>query len=609
MARLARAWAATAPLASSAARASAGVEQLGGGARPRRPGRWRGPRRRRTVAAAEHQVLGPGRADQAGEALGAAAAGDDAEQDLGLTEAGVVAGDAEVAGQGQLAAAAEREPGDGGDDRARDGGDGVERLEERPPISATRSGRLDPRRGVPTPLGELRDVGPGREHLGATGDHHRPGLRLRPASVARRVQLVQQGARTRALTLPWARVRTSTPSAVRSWRINSPLVSSAMAGTLTVARRPNAGRTAAPCPSGAPGPPGRPPPAGAPGRAPRVRRDAGRQHPVEAAGHGDRRRRSGPGRRRTARRGPEGRPHAVHVRRGGGRVTGPALRGGERRGDGPVAGRCTGATVDRRSRVAQRRHAEVRQPRHPPVVEQHVGGGHVPVDDIQVMGPTQRCRHGPPRPAPPRPRPVGRRASRSASEPPVSQVAHDPGHTVLTDPHRPHAPRRRARWPVGPGRGPRARTAARLAGSEPTSRTLTATSRPARRSRPGNTVADPPEPRGAPAAGAAAGTWVGPGPRGAQPGAATVAAPRWDNQRRTSATTRATTNSATAHVAMAAPAASRKCHDTRRPDHHRQLREHAPRSPAPTAPGARPASGRGRRRRDQREHQQGARPS
>ena len=39
------------------------------------------------LAAGEDQVLGPGRADQPGEALGAAAARDDAEQDLGLARA------------------------------------------------------------------------------------------------------------------------------------------------------------------------------------------------------------------------------------------------------------------------------------------------------------------------------------------------------------------------------------------------------------------------------------------------------------------------------------------------------------------------------------------
>ena len=59
------------------------------------------------LAAGEDQVLGPGGPDQAGQPLRAAAAGDDAEQDLGLAEHGLLGGDAEVAGQGQLAPAAE----------------------------------------------------------------------------------------------------------------------------------------------------------------------------------------------------------------------------------------------------------------------------------------------------------------------------------------------------------------------------------------------------------------------------------------------------------------------------------------------------------------------
>ena len=63
----------------------------------------------------EHQLLGPGRPDQAGQPLRAAAAGDDAEQDLGLTEHGPLRRDPVVAGQRQLAAAAERVAGHGGD--------------------------------------------------------------------------------------------------------------------------------------------------------------------------------------------------------------------------------------------------------------------------------------------------------------------------------------------------------------------------------------------------------------------------------------------------------------------------------------------------------------
>src|SRR4051794_40062734 len=62
------------------------------------------------LAPAEDEVLGPGGTHQAGQALGPTPAGDDAEQDLGLAEAGVLGGDAQVAGQSQLAPAAQGEP-------------------------------------------------------------------------------------------------------------------------------------------------------------------------------------------------------------------------------------------------------------------------------------------------------------------------------------------------------------------------------------------------------------------------------------------------------------------------------------------------------------------
>ena len=64
----------------------------------------------------EEEAEGGGRADEAGEALGSAVAGDEAELDLGLAEAGGFAGDAEGAGEGELAAAAEGEAVDAGDD-------------------------------------------------------------------------------------------------------------------------------------------------------------------------------------------------------------------------------------------------------------------------------------------------------------------------------------------------------------------------------------------------------------------------------------------------------------------------------------------------------------
>src|SRR5580698_6719128 len=82
--------------------------------------------------AGEHDVLGPGRADQAGQPLGAAGAGDQAEQDLGLAEAGALPGDPEVGAQGELQAAAEGVAGDRGDDRLADPGHGGERVLQRP---------------------------------------------------------------------------------------------------------------------------------------------------------------------------------------------------------------------------------------------------------------------------------------------------------------------------------------------------------------------------------------------------------------------------------------------------------------------------------------------
>ena len=73
--------------------------------------------------AGEDQVLGPARADQAGQPLGAAGARDDAEQHLGLAERGVVGGDPDVGAQRELAAAAERVAGDRRDDGLGDPGD------------------------------------------------------------------------------------------------------------------------------------------------------------------------------------------------------------------------------------------------------------------------------------------------------------------------------------------------------------------------------------------------------------------------------------------------------------------------------------------------------
>src|SRR5215213_3776975 len=94
-------------------------------------------------------------ADESRQALGAAAAGDDAEVDLGLAEARRLAGDADVAGEGQLAAAAEAEAVDHGDDRLGEGVHGGEERARRHHV-ALRDG------GAPH---ELTDVGAGDESL------------------------------------------------------------------------------------------------------------------------------------------------------------------------------------------------------------------------------------------------------------------------------------------------------------------------------------------------------------------------------------------------------------------------------------------------------------
>ena len=70
--------------------------------------------------AGEDQLHRPGLADRPRQPLGPAGAGHDAELDLGLAELGVLAGDDQVAAHRQLAAAAEREAADRGDQRRPD---------------------------------------------------------------------------------------------------------------------------------------------------------------------------------------------------------------------------------------------------------------------------------------------------------------------------------------------------------------------------------------------------------------------------------------------------------------------------------------------------------
>ena len=120
----------TAPLPSSAAQCSADVLDL-----VLRHDPVDEPDRERLVGAhlppAPDQLLGARRADEPGQPLRAARARDDAEQDLGLPDARVVGGDAQVARDRELEAAAERVPPDRGDDRTRDRRDRVERVAER----------------------------------------------------------------------------------------------------------------------------------------------------------------------------------------------------------------------------------------------------------------------------------------------------------------------------------------------------------------------------------------------------------------------------------------------------------------------------------------------
>src|SRR5204863_6456985 len=82
----------------------------------------------------------------------------DPELDLGLAEFGVLGGDAQMAGEGELAPAAEREAVHGGDDRL---AAGLELPQHRLPAEGARL-------PVERPLErELRDVGPGHECLRA----------------------------------------------------------------------------------------------------------------------------------------------------------------------------------------------------------------------------------------------------------------------------------------------------------------------------------------------------------------------------------------------------------------------------------------------------------
>ena len=115
----------------------------------------------------EEDFEGAAFADEARQALGASVAGDESEFDFRLAEAGGVGGEADGAGEGELAAGSEGEAVDGGDDRLAAGFD-----EREDGLAA--GGESGGRGGVQR--GEFGDVGTGDEGLvafsGEDGDAH-----------------------------------------------------------------------------------------------------------------------------------------------------------------------------------------------------------------------------------------------------------------------------------------------------------------------------------------------------------------------------------------------------------------------------------------------------
>ena len=122
----------------------------------------------RDPAPAQDDVLGPGGADETGEPLGAAGAGDDAQLHLGLTERRRVRRHAQVARQRELATTAQSEA---VDRRNRRLGHGLEQPARLVPECAPRLGCLD------VEVTHVLDVGSGDERLltraGEDHDAHR----------------------------------------------------------------------------------------------------------------------------------------------------------------------------------------------------------------------------------------------------------------------------------------------------------------------------------------------------------------------------------------------------------------------------------------------------
>ena len=131
----------------------------------------------------------------------------------GWPSSGLVARDAEVAGQGQLAAAAQGEAGDGRDGGAGDVGHRVERPEEE---LADQLGLGAGDHLVRAPRWtELGDLGAGGEDAIAAGDDH-GARRVVAQALGRRPPARAARAVDSALTLGLSRRMTATPSARRS---------------------------------------------------------------------------------------------------------------------------------------------------------------------------------------------------------------------------------------------------------------------------------------------------------------------------------------------------------------------------------------------------------
>ena len=132
-------------------------------------------------AAGEAQIHRLGFADEAGEPLGAAGAGNDAELDFRLAEFGAVGGEDEVAHHRQFAAAAEREARDRGDDRLAQPRDAFPARDEVLEIGV--------HIGL---LAHLLDVGAGGEGLVRAGDDQRADVGVLLEGAERGVEFVDQ---------------------------------------------------------------------------------------------------------------------------------------------------------------------------------------------------------------------------------------------------------------------------------------------------------------------------------------------------------------------------------------------------------------------------------